>query len=611
MKYHKKSVSLTLSLFVLILICIFFLINITVTECSTKFEKIKRTNSYSSYRSLSHTQFKSAYAYPGKHSRNSKCNKGFGFDGICLGEAAELINFSVPDQIKDNWENNIMPILSRATEYLPFDACLGDFDGDVLLDDQGKLNSFQCHSIPYEKSTTMGVFGFNLKNLPCGTPTDFQMCLTFDRCGTVGVAVNGGSLKCLAFATGIGALISEVGSMIDYISFSFSLNKKLTQILEVPAFVNNEFRVKQVQTKGHFYLGMGLTLPGDFLKIGGIKLDKFFKVSVSASLLIDFGNTISTVQSIVKDITTNKGNGLSIVQKIMKSGAEVSLRGEGNVKINLESLTKGVIPNLSFNVGSLNILITAGGGESGLPTGLYIRLNLNVVKNLFDLLKKISSHFAGIMNAVGSFLKLDKIGDVEGSLAITSAGLGFEFKGAMLSIFCYYRIDTKKGSCKFNSSIFTMLLDAGKWVIKQAKKLFDDSGKELMRVTAKVGKFATQTAKEAVKIASRAVEEARNVAFRAANETEKIARMTSSQAASVAIDSAKKAEKDAKKAVEIAKRAAEVAKNVANKVARMTSSRAARVAVDSVKKAGKVAKKAYSKVKNAANKAKKFLSKWK
>jgi hypothetical protein len=607
MKYDKKSVSLTLSLFVLILICIFCFI--TVIECSATFEKVKRRNYLN--KSHSHSQFKSVYAYPGQPSLNSKCNKGFGFDGICLGEAAELINFSVPDQIKDNWENNIMPILSRATESLPFDACLGDFDGNVLLDDQGKLNSFQCHSIPYEKSTTMGVFGFNLKNLPCGTPTDFQMCLTFDRCGTVGVAVNGGSLKCLAFATGIGALISEVGSMIDYISFSFSLNKKLTQILEVPAFVNNEFRVKQVQTKGHFYLGMGLTLPGDFLKIGGIQLDKFFKISVSASLLIDFGNTISTVQSIVKDITNNKGDGLSIVQKIMKSGAEVSLRGEGNVKINLESLTKGVIPNLSFNVGSLDILITAGGGESGLPTGLYIRLNVNVVKNLFDLLKKISSHFAGIMNAVGSFLKLDKIGDVEGSLAITSVGLGFEFKGAMLSILCYYRIDTKKGSCKFNSSIFTMLLDAGKWVIKQAKKLFEDSGKEIMRVKAKVGKFAYLTAKEALKIASKAVKEVKKVANEAVNETEKVGMMTSSEVASVAVGTAKKAQKVAKKALKIANRSVEEAKNVSNKVARMTSSKVARVAVGTAKKAEKEAKKAYSKVKNVANKAKKLLSKWK
>jgi hypothetical protein len=547
--------NISISLFVLFLICIN-----SIVECSLKLEKIKKVEL-----KRTHTQFKSAYTFPGQPSTNSKCNKGFGFDGMCLGDAAELINFKVPDIIINSWNNNIMPILSRANPSLPFDACLGDFDGKVLANDQSKLSSFECHTIPYEESSTMGVFGFSLKNMPCGIPTDFQMCLTFDRCGTVGIAVNGGSVKCLAFATGIGALISEVGSMIDYISFSFSLNKKLTQKLEIPVFYNNRFGVKQVQTKGHFYMGMGLKLPSDFIRIGGLNMDKFFKISVSASLLIDFGNSINSVQSIVTDITKNKGNGASIVKNIMKSGAEVSLRGEGKIKINLESLTKGVIPNLTFTVGSLNILITTGGGESGLPTGLYIRLNVNIVKGLFDLLKKINGHFAGVMSAVGSFLKLDNIGDVEGSIAITSVGLGFEFRGASITMLCYYKLDTNTGSCKMNSQIFTMILEAGKWVIKQAQKLFDEAGKEIMKVTAEVGKFASQTAKQAVKIASKAVEEAQKTAEIAAKEAESVAKMASRQAAKVAVNSAKQVANTAKQSVGFLKKAANKVKKFFSK----------------------------------------------
>jgi hypothetical protein len=60
---------------------------------------------------------------------------------------------------------------------------------------------------------------------------------------------------------------------------------------------------------------MGITLPENYLKIGNFYLDQFFKVGVTAPLMIDFGNSFSTVKSIVSDITKNKGNAKSIFKR--------------------------------------------------------------------------------------------------------------------------------------------------------------------------------------------------------------------------------------------------------------------------------------------------------
>ncbi len=167
----------------------------TVIDCSSKTKtEIIRCSKYNANKKV----FKSAYKYSRKTNPDSQCNKRFCFTGLWLGDAAELSNFVLPSQIQDNWSNNIMPILNKATWSKLFDACLGDFDSNVILNEKDKLSSFQCQAIPYDQSWTIAVFAFNLRNLPCRVPTYFQICPSFDRCGTVGITLNGGSLYRMA-----------------------------------------------------------------------------------------------------------------------------------------------------------------------------------------------------------------------------------------------------------------------------------------------------------------------------------------------------------------------------------------------------------------------------
>ena len=71
---------------------------------------------------------------------------------------------------------------------------------------------------------------------------------------------------------------------------------------------------------------------------------------------------------------------------------------------------------------------------------------------------------------------------------------GVEFYGLGMSLRCMFIYSKGSGSCNFNHKFFTAIIEGAKWVIKHAKKFFDNAGKEVMRFGNEAGKFAKNAA---------------------------------------------------------------------------------------------------------------------
>ena len=441
-----------------------------------------------------------------------RCEYGFGFKGICLKDIIGLTSTEIPNSIKDYWPQIVTPILSKISKVLPFNSCIGDFSSKVLSYTNGELSDFVCDVIPFYTTSTddFGTIGLRVSQLPCGEPTAIRMCVAFDRCGTIGIAVNGGSLKCFLHATGIGGIVAEGAKYLDYVSFGISPKRKFSQTISIGEYDGREINYKKVTAYGHFFAGIGVALPPSLLKIEGMKLDEILEIKMNTQVLVDFGQADSLVKEIASSITNGTSKG--IMNKIVELGAEMSFTAKTSVGIKLEDLTKGFLPDIELEIGELNILITTGKGSTGIDAGFYARLSANIVKNLMKILKVLDKHFNGVLNALGGVLQVisDATG-ITGAISVNMKAIALEFKSEIVHISCYF-LFTGKASCKFGSQLFTALLESAKWVIKKAEEFFEEGGKTIMKVTAKAGKFMEDVDDQAKDIAKDALKEAKKAA---------------------------------------------------------------------------------------------------
>ena len=73
-----------------------------------------------------------------------------------------------------------------------------------------------------------------------------------------------------------------------------------------------------------------------------------------------------------------------------------------------------------------------------------------------------------------------------------SIGVTLVFPG--ISLYCLCIFGNKSCSCGINGSFFTALLEAGKWLIKQARQIAETVGKIAVEFANETGKFAVNAA---------------------------------------------------------------------------------------------------------------------
>jgi hypothetical protein len=507
-------------------------------------------------------------------------NSIMGFKGQCLSDASKILNGVFPDRAKKSM-SFLMPIISMSTKLLGLDFCVGDYKASVL-GENSSLGKMTCADFPINEDHNYGVVGAYINNVPCGSPQTVAVCVAFDTCGTVTFSMNGGVAACAASTTGIGAIITPLSGILDSIHLGFSLNRRFERTFTVLVRKGNSLETKKITTRGHFYLGLNLSIPIDFIKIGKKSLKDIFDLRLSSLFMVDLGAHIgSTLTQLVDTMTSGKPD-KNFTKNIMNIGSELTVEMKGKLALKLEDLTEGFLDDIELELGQANAYITRNlpDNATGLTAGVYMYLKSDILKNLFSIVENLLSDFGPILKQIKFIRKAIPSSQTYMGLFITTEAMGMSMSFGGNTIMCMFIYSKKNGSCSFNGSFFTALIEGAKWVIKEAKELFDNTGKEIVRFTKGVGKFA--------KMAASAVKDKME---NLAKEAEKAAK-----------EAKKLAEETGKKVAKETQKAAEKVKDTGKKVAKETEKAAEKVK-DTGKKVAKETEKAANKVKDA-------LSKW-
>jgi hypothetical protein len=417
------------------------------------------------------------------HRQGNNCSSGFGFQGKCLTDIKTILKLkTAPKSIENLWNENVIKVFEKWTEGTT--ACMGDYKVA-----ETSLKEYKCATIPWRGGETMGHFAVNTTKLSCSNGAQVRFCVTFDKCGSFGMAVNSAALKCLAAATGVGVtgMLADGIVNTDHAAFAFSLNKKLEISYDIAVFTDQGFGTKNIKVNGHFYVGLAISVPNSWLekiKIGEKTGDKFIKLSINVNTLLDLGNVGDMVKNTVSALSKPGSNSKNMIDSILKSNAELSIVANGKLELALSQLTNGFLPDLSYEIKDCKLLLTAGGRTSGVSRGLYVRILLNNMKDFNKEfrgnLDKIFGHYKGILGNF-QFPDFNRAANIAISVGIDQTRAGFEFKCDLITITCIFNIKDMKGSCGFGSNFFTGLLQNGEYNIKQAKNFSMTLGKRLAK----------------------------------------------------------------------------------------------------------------------------------
>lgn len=158
----------------------------------------------------------------------------------------------------------------------------------------------------------------------------------------------------------------------------------------------------------------------------------------------------------------------------------------------------------------INLLINLGAGpdgdkgSSGMQPGMHVFIKpppINIIGVFIEIVIKTLTKVL----KVGNFPvpKMPTLGGIQMGFTIGET-IGFKFQiSKIFSISCV--VKTKGGmaiSCKLGLDFLSIFIDAGKWIAKMGKKLFDAAGKAFMSVASALGDFVSDIANGAKKIFS-------------------------------------------------------------------------------------------------------------
>ena len=435
------------------------------------------------------------------------CRNGFGFFGQCFNGKDKLDASKIPSTISDLWSKIVQPLIRKIPQNPSL--CLGDFSPERLGNYEG-LKDASCDKIPLDpNSGEFGAVAVSADNVPCGKPISVNACVVFDRCGTVAFSINGGVITCVAAATtGVGAVLSLVSGAVKYIQFGFSYHKKFAMELSVvtPNYFLTGVEERKVTARGHIYSGLSFGFPDDWLKVGKLDLSKYMKIAGESAIMLNVGPIGSTITNIIGELKhMNKGTVLRVVKQVLHSKGEMAIRLEGTFTILLDSLTKGFLPDLEFNVNTAMIM-TLGDSDTGLRLGFYITVKTDVISKLLGIIKKVYDRYTNILRKIGIPVpNFPTFGGIDITLGVfaNKDAIGFMFKILGSNVYCMYKFANSNGSCGFNGSFFTAIAEAAKWVFKQVYRLFSTAGKFLMNIAQGAGKFVFNAAKAGFRVAKK------------------------------------------------------------------------------------------------------------
>lgn len=464
------------------------------------------------------------------------CRKpGFGLSGTCINSVTGASELSISKDVDGIVNDIIMPVLHKITGASHF--CTGDFPANEIMGDQKFLADATCEGIPLMDGLDYGVVAATTW-LPCPALKDVSFCFVFDQCGTVALSLNGNAFACMAtyMTGGFASALTAVSDVMTYGTIGFSYNKKFEKTFRLAYRHGSSVKNKEVTTRGHIQLGLGLGFPFD-LKIGSKSLEDFVEIGIKSTILIDFGDVESVVKTSINAIKKLDPNGAKkTLRSIINSGAECTQILDGSVTFKFEDLTQALIPDMTLELGKVALLVSLGKGRSGMKPGFYGFFDTDPAGAIVQMIEGLLEHFKSILKkiGVGKIPKIPSTG-LQLGIFIQTDSMGFFFKSPnILSAKCMFIYSSKKGSCEFNSKLFTAIIKAGKWVIKKAGRFFEDTGEEIAEFGVNVKNWGAAAAKsiadKAKKAAEAAARAAREAAERARREAERKAKELAAKA---------------------------------------------------------------------------------
>ncbi|KAL6064805.1 hypothetical protein QOT17_010698 [Balamuthia mandrillaris] len=416
------------------------------------------------------------------------CNSGYGFAGECASTTALTSVIPDFDQAKVFFESAILTITQQ---WFNPSVCVGDFWGSELTPFDSDLYNGGCWHLPLPTSTKTGVVSFFGKPA-CAAGSDANVCFTFDNCGSVAISLNKAMLKCIASTgSGMSALLSDAVAVVNNVAFGMSRERRYVYTFNVALPKDNIAEVKEVTVQGHYFDSLRVSLP-NFWGAGSNTINKIIDISGEATRIFDFSDSQPFVDALTSLGSPEEAS--SLLDE-MKGATETHFNVKGIITLKLDDLTKNFLKAFIFTVDGANLLISNGGGTSGVEAGVYAYLNTNVAESLQDAVEKTIFHFNGLLKELG--VPVPKI--VAGSDAglgvfVTGSAAGFSIRGFGLNCYCTFKFpafngDKAKASCNFANSFFTAIWDGVKWVIKEATEFFLDTGRDIARISADVGDF--------------------------------------------------------------------------------------------------------------------------
>jgi hypothetical protein len=457
----------------------------------------------------------------------------FDYKGKCESHSINLESLNLPKSTK----TFLTPILEKVIPS-KIDACLGDYYADDIRN-LNMTETYKCKDIPLPEMGKYGVLAAHANNIPCGKPVTVSSCIMLDSCGTVVFIVNGGAATCAAtYTTGVGALLSPLADSLDSIAVGYSQERRFTKIFTVAIFKDNSITTQEIRTRGHFFFGLNLGMPLD-IKFAGKSLKDLIKVSSTTKVIVDFGQNDSPVQNFITTLSEGKPSRATI-NSIMDLGAEFTLGIDNKMMLKLETITKGLFRDMEIDVLHIDALVTQGGSnQSGLPKGVYIYLNSDVIKNLFSLFDQLCDYFGPILKEIG----FEKISFPQTystlGLFINEEATGFDFQLPGLFAKCIFLFGPNEGSCQFGGKYFTAIYNGVEWIIKKAHKFFEDTSDVIVKFVNDVGNFCDNVT-IAIKEKTQELAKKAEAADKARKEAERIAKDLANKAKDIFINPFKK-----------------------------------------------------------------------
>jgi len=343
------------------------------------------------------------------------------------------------------------------------------------------------------------------------TVTMFTVCMVLSLCSnipTVGFVVDKGAAACLAgnpavqaSTVGVSALV-KAGIELGFEAYAVALSP--TSDLQKALTVYDGDKEITIDATANFAETLQLSLSSE-----SISLPDYLALSVKGYRLINLFNSDRLAE--VTNAKSNIGNVLSAVT----DGFSAAMTGEVRATFKLGDLTKNAFPNLIVPLVQATGFVSAASKKiTGVSRGLYLFASQkdviaeavkSVLNKIIPLISEIidSMFGKGAADALVKNLTPKGNGDTKIGMAtnekLTGIYLAFPVSQAVssmppfnvisafspgwlgdLRLECKFKYAGAKFSCKVHYKIpkyFTMVYEAGKWIVRHAEKFFDSTGK--------------------------------------------------------------------------------------------------------------------------------------